>query len=292
VLRRDTVRRLFTQSRLFTIGVLILGTLILIALFQPIINTWLIGDVNPISMGTYDRYMEISRDHLLGTDNWGRDWAALLVLGLRYSLIIGFIAGTVATMIGILLGFVAGYKGGAVDGSLRTFTDMVLVIPTLPILVTVAAYVQGLSIPVMALLLALFSWAFAMRIIRSQVLSLRSQPYIDLARVSNLSDMQIIFREMVPNLLPFLGVALATATAVAILAETGLELIGLGPGGEVITLGLMVNFTQQWGALALGEYVLVFAPVVTLILIFVSMNLVNMGLEEVFNPRLKRITGG
>jgi peptide/nickel transport system permease protein len=115
---------------------------------------------------------------------------------------------------------------------------------------------------------------------------------VDLARVSNLSDMQIIFREMVPNLLPFLGVALATATAVAILAETGLELIGLGPGGDVITLGLMVNFTQQWGALALGESVLVFAPVVTLILIFVSMNLINMGLEEVFNPRLKRITGG
>jgi peptide/nickel transport system permease protein len=286
------VRNLFARSRLFTIGVSILGFLILVALFQPLINKALIGDVNPITMGTFDRYVDLSREHPLGTDNWGRDWLALLVLGLRYSLMIGFISGFTATFIGILLGFLAGYKGGSVDGILRTFTDMVLVIPILPILVTVAAYIKGLSIPVMALLLALFSWAFAMRVIRSQVLSLRAQPYVDLARVSNLSDMQIIFQELVPNLLPFLGVALSAATAVAILAETGMELIGLGPGGNVITLGLMVNFTQQWGSLALGQYVLVFAPVVCLILIFVSMNLVNIGLEEVFNPRLKRVTGG
>jgi peptide/nickel transport system permease protein len=156
----------------------------------------------------------------------------------------------------------------------------------------VAAYIKFFSIPAMALLLAVFSWAFGMRTIRSQVLSLRAQPYVDLAKVSGLSDFQIIFLELVPNLLPFLGVALASATSVAILAETGLELLGIGPGGNIITLGLMVNFAQQWGSLALGYYWLIFAPVVCLILIFVSMNLINMGLEETFNPRLKRVTGG
>jgi len=272
--------------------VLILGLLILIALLQPFINRLLIGNTDPLAMGTFDTMLEPSREHLLGTDKWGRDWAALLVLGLRYSLVIGFLSGTVATLISVILGFVSGYKGGRLDSVLRTLTDMVLVIPALPILITVAAYIKFFSIVAMALLLALFSWAFGMRTIRAQVLSLRARPYVDLARVSNLNDMQIIFEELVPNLLPFLGVALASSTAVAILAETGLELIGVGPGGNIITLGLMVNFAQSWGSLALGYYALLFAPVVALILIFVSMNLINMGLEEVFNPRLKRVTGG
>lgn len=283
---------LLMRSKLLVVGVSILGLLILVGLLQPLINRVLIGDVHPISMGTFDTMLKPSREHLLGTDKWGRDWAALLVLGLRYSLVIGFIAGGVATLIAVVLGFVSGYKGGAVDNTLRTFTDMVLVIPALPILITVAAYIKFFSIPAMALLLAIFSWAFGMRTIRSQVLSLRAHPYVDLAKMSNPNDLQIIFLELVPNLLPFLGVALASATSVAILAETGLELLGIGPGGDIITLGLMVNFAQQWAALALGYYWLTFPPVICLILIFVSMNLINMGLEETFNPRLKRVTGG
>lgn len=284
--------RILFQSKLLLVGVSILLFLILVAIFQPVINQALIGDTNPVSMGTYESYLPPSSEHWLGTDRWGRDWMAQLVLGLRYSLVIGALAGFVATFIAVIFGFVAGYKGGVIDNTLRTFTDMVLVIPSWPILVTLAAYIQGLSIPLMALLLAMFSWPFGMRTIRSQVLSLRAQPYVDLARVSNLKDMEIIFQELIPNLLPFLGVALASSTVGAILAETGLELIGLGPGGNVITLGLMVNFALSWGSLALGKFELLFAPVIVLVLIFVSLNLINMGLEEVFNPRLKRITGG
>lgn len=286
------MRNLMTRSSLFAIGLGILGLLVLIALFQPVINQWLIGDVDPISMGSFKSYEDPSPQHLLGTDRWGRDWAAQLVLGLRYSLVIGALAGFVATFIGVVLGFIAGYKGGATDGALRTFTDMILVIPSWPILVVIAAYIQGLSIPVMALLLAMFSWPWGMRTIRAQVLSLRSQPYVDLAKVSNLGDLEIIFAELVPNLLPFLGVALASTTVGSILAETGLELIGLGPGADIITLGLMVNFSLSWGVMALGKWELLFPPVLCLILIFVSLNLINMGLEAVFNPRLKRVTGG
>ena len=286
------IRNLFAQSKLLTVGVGILVFLILVALFQPLINRLLIGDVNPISMGSFEPYADPSPEHWLGTDRWGRDWMAQLVLGLRYSLVIGALSGGVATLVAIVVGFLAGYKGGIWDNILRTLTDMILVIPSWPILVTLAAFIQGLSIPLMALLLAMFSWPYGMRIIRAQVLSLRAQPYVDLAKVSNLSDMEIIFQELVPNLLPFLGVALASTTVGAILAETGLELIGLGPGGDIITLGLMVNFSLSWGALALGKVELVFPPVMCLVLIFVSLNLINMGLEEVFNPRLKRITGG
>jgi peptide/nickel transport system permease protein len=283
---------IFSRSKLLLTGIVILLFLVLVALFQPFINRLLIGNINPVSMGTYDPYLSPSRLHWLGTDRWGRDWMAQLVLALRYSLMIGTLSGGVATVISIVFGFLAGYKGGLIDNIFRTFTDMIMVIPSWPILVTLAAYIQRLNIPVMALLLAMFSWPFGMRTIRAQVLSLRAQPYVDLAKVSNLKDLEIIFTELVPNLLPFLGVTLAITTVGAILAETGMELIGLGPGGNIITLGLMINFSMGWGALALQKYALLFPPIICLILIFVSLNLINMGLEEVFNPRLKRVTGG
>ena len=284
-------RDLFSGSRLFIVGLSILVFLVLIALLQPLLNKWLIGDIDPITMGSFGSYLPISKEHWLGTDRWGRDWMAQLLLGLRYSLLIGALAGSVAAFVAIILGFVAGYKGGGVDTALRTFTDMVLVIPSWPILVTLAAYIKGLSIPVMALLLAAFSWPWAMRTIRAQVMSLREQPYVELAKVSNLKDLEIIFQELLPNLLPYLGVGLATGIVNAILAETGLELIGLGPGGDIITLGLMINFAMGWGVLALGKWQMMFAPVICLILLFLSLNLINIGLEELFNPRLKRITG-
>ncbi len=135
---------LFRRSKLFAVGVGILGLLVLIALLQPFINRLLIGDVHPISMGTFDTMAEPSREHLLGTDKWGRDWAALLVLGLRYSLIIGFIAGGVRPSSRWSWASLPATKAAPWTAStLRTFTDMVLVIPALPILITVAAYISS-----------------------------------------------------------------------------------------------------------------------------------------------------
>ena len=282
--------RLWSGSKPLKIGLSILVFLVLVALLQPFINRMLLGDVNPLTMGKFESYLDPSPQHWLGTDRWGRDWMAQLVLGLRYSLIIGALAGSVATFIAVALGFVAGYKGANTDAILRTLTDMILVIPTWPILVTLAAYIKALSVPVMALLLAAFSWPWAMRTIRSQVMSLRRQPYIELAKISNLGDLEIIFQELVPNLLPYLALGLAYSMVGAILAETGLELVGLGPG-NIVTLGLMINWALRWGLLTLGKWQMLFAPVICLILLFVSLNLINIGLEETFNPRLKRITG-
>lgn len=283
---RDAWRR----SAYFRIGFSILGFLVLIAILQPWLNRLIIGDLDPITMGSFDAYVEASSEHWLGTDRWGRDVMALLLLGLRFSLIIAVLAGVVATAIGIVIGFVAGYKGGRIDGVLRTMTDMVLVIPSLPLLVTLAAYIPRVNVPIMALLLAAFSWPFTTRTIRSQVLSLKERPYVDLAITSGMHDLEIIFAEILPNLLPYLGVALAISMGAAMLAEIGLQLIGLGPG-NINTLGLMINWSIRWGALGLGKWQMVFAPVVCLVLIFVSLNLINIGLEQAFNPRLRAVTG-
>jgi len=283
---RDAWRR----SVYFRIGISILGFLILIAVLQPWLNQFIIGQTDPITMGAFDAYIEPSPEHWLGTDRWGRDVMALLLVGLRYSLIIAVLAGVVATAVGIVIGFVAGYKGGRIDSVLRTMTDMVLVIPSLPLLVTLAAYIPQVNIPIMALLLAAFSWPFTTRTIRSQVLSLKERPYVDLAITSGMHDLEIIFAEILPNLLPYLGVSLAISMGAAMLAEIGLQLIGLGPG-NINTLGLMINWSIRWGALGLGKWQMVFSPVVCLVLIFVSLNLINIGLEQAFNPRLRAVTG-
>jgi peptide/nickel transport system permease protein len=283
---RDAWRR----SLYCRIGIVILGLLVATALVQPWLNTWLLGDVDPVTMGSFDAYIDPSPEHPLGTDRWGRDWLALLFIGLRYSLLIALLAGSVATLIGIVVGFVAGYKGGWLDSVLRTFTDMVLVVPSLPLLVTLAAYIPRVNVMVMALLLAAFSWPFTTRTIRAQVLSLKERPYIDLAKTSGMRDWEIIFAEILPNLMPYLGVSLAISMGAAMLAEIGLQLIGLGPG-NINTLGLMINWTMRWGALGLGKWQMVFAPVGCLVLFFVALNLINIGLEQAFNPRLRAVTG-
>jgi peptide/nickel transport system permease protein len=278
------------RSAYFRVGASLLSFLVLIALVQPWLNGFLIGENDPISMGNFKAYLPPSTDHWLGTERWGRDVMALLLVGLRYSLLIAALAGIVATAIGIVIGFVAGYKGGRIDATLRTMTDMVLVIPSLPLLVTLAAYIPRVNIVTMALLLAAFSWPFTTRTIRAQVLSMKERPYVDLAITSGLRDWEIIFAEILPNLLPYLGVSLAISMGAAMLAEIGLQLIGLGPG-NINTLGLMINWSIRWGALGLGKWQMVFAPVLCLVLIFVSLNLINMGLEQAFNPRLRAVTG-
>ena len=242
----------FAANKRFSVGFILFVIVCLLALFQPLLVRWRLGDVSPMTTGTYPLYLDPNPENLLGTDRMGRDVFSILLVGLRYSMAIGLLAGSLATLLGIVVGFVAGFQGGRVDSTLRTFTDMILVIPTFPILVTLSAYLRGMNVVTMAILLAAFSWPFSARAIRSQVLSLRERGYVDLARVSGLNSMEIIFQEILPNLLPYLGVGLAVSTVGAILAEVGLEVIGLGPG-NVATLGLMINWAIGWGAMSLGK---------------------------------------
>ena len=282
--------RFIWQNKRLLVGMVIFGIICLLAIFESVLVNWRLHGGDAMTIGTFGLFEKISGNHWLGTDRMGRDVFSVLLVGLRYSLEIGLLAGVLATFLGIIVGFVAGFEGGRVDSTLRSFTDMILVIPTFPILVTLSAYIKGLNVVTMALLLAAFSWPFSARTIRSQVLSLRERGYVDLARVSGLGNMAIIFQEILPNLLPFLGVGLAVSTVGAILAEVGLELIGLGPG-NVATLGLMINWAIGWGAMSLGKWHLIAAPAGILVLLFFSLNLMNIGLEEAFNPRLKGTTG-
>jgi peptide/nickel transport system permease protein len=276
-----SMQGLWRSSYKVQIGVLIMAFFILLALLHGQVNTVIGHGSDPLGISANPPWEMPSAQHWLGTDRYGRDILAMTITGLTASLEVGAIAGLISTLVGTVIAFIAGYKGGKVDSVLSGFTDVFLVVPSFPLLITLSAYTTKVSLFSVALILAIFSWPFAARTIRSQVLSLRSRPYVELAKVTKLNDFEIIFQELLPNLLPFIGVGFANAA---------LGSICVGPS-SILDLGLMLNWSQQWGALSLGAWPIFVAPVVVLGLIFFSVNLINIGLEESYNPRLRKTAG-
>lgn len=277
------------SSGKFRFGVIVLAFLLVLAIAAPLIYRPIIGDVNPARPGAFGRWMPRSSDHPLGTDGHGRDLLADYLAGLRTTLQIGFLAGAVASAVGIVVGFFSAYKGGWVDSVLLTFTNMLIVIPSYPILVAIALVTPELGITAMALILAFFSWAYTARTIRAQVMTMKERPYVELAKVSGQSDVKIIFTEILPNLTPYLLMGFAFAVVGAMVSEVGLEAIGLGPS-NIITLGLMINFAYGWGVYSMGRLEVLLIPVGVLIMIFVAITMINRGMEEYLNPRLQKVT--
>ena len=286
---RAVPRVLFGNWKLAT-GLGLLLALILLALLSPVIASIVGKGQDPVAIAAYEKWLIPSPDHLLGTDQFGRDLFAMTVGALRASLEVGAIAGIISTVAGVIMAFLAGYKGGMVDGTLSTITDMVLVVPSFPLLIALSAYTKNVGIVQVGLMLAAFSWPFAARTIRSQVLSLRARPYVELAKVTKARDIEIIIYELLPNMMPYIGVGFASSALGAIFALVGLEVIGLGPG-ETIDLGKIIFSAIGTGAMTLGAWPMFVAPIFLLTLLFAALNLVNIGLEEVYNPRLRGVAG-
>ena len=273
----------------FKIGISLLLVMIILSMLEPTINGYILKGHQPLESGVFEKYLHPSLQHPLGTDHYGRDVLALLIVSLKNSLLIGAIAGGIATLIGIVIATAAGYLGGKIDVLLNGITNTLLVIPSLPILIAIAAYTR-LNLFLMSITLAIFRWPWTARLIRAQILSIKERDYIELARISNMNSLEIMFLEILPNTAPFIGIGFANSVIGVIFAETGLRLLGLGPG-ELSSLGLMINWALKYGAISSRHYALLVAPAGTLTLIFITLNLINIGLEETFNPRLKKITG-
>ncbi len=224
--------------------------------------------------------------HPFGTENSGRDLLALLVVGGPTTLQVGLIVGASSMLIGVVLGFTAGYLGGPVDAVIRTLSDTALTIPSLAILIVISAYVREMDVSTMALIVALFAWAGPTRLIRAQVLSMREQGYVRMARLTAQSTPRIMFAEIMPNLLPFLAAGFIGAASGGILAAVGLEALGLGPQ-RIPTLGMTVSNAIQGSAILRGMWWWWGAPSLVLMVIFIGLFLVAVGLDEVANPRLR-----
>jgi peptide/nickel transport system permease protein len=215
----------------------------------------------------------------------GRSIAIQMSEAILKSLLVGLIAAALGTFLGALIGFAAGYFGGAVDAVLRVLVDVFLAVPSLLFLILIASLVKGVGVPAMALIIGAFAWASPARQSRAQVLSLKERAFVKLAHLSGMPGLEIIFRELMPNMLQWLGANFVNAFIAAILAEAGLSLLGLGPQREM-TLGMMIYWALSYGAILQNLWWWWLAPVLALIGLFLSLYLIHLGLDEVGNPRL------
>ena len=227
---------------------------------------------------------------LLGTDNFGRDVLTELVSATGTSLMIGVVAGLIATTIGLILGLMAGYMGGWVDDVVMFFTNIFTVIPSFVLLILISYSIgqDKRGAFTIAVVIGLTSWVWTARAVRSQVTSLRNRDHINLSKLSGHSIPRIIILSVLPYIASYVIMALILQISSGILAEAGLSILGLGPRTtEVPTLGLMMNWAMIYQAQILGKWWAYFPVLLVIALISFSMNLMNTGLDQVYNPALR-----
>lgn len=229
-----------------------------------------------------------SAQYWFGTDAQGRNLFAAIVVGTVLTLRIGLTAGAIGLGVGTILAFIAAYYRGWLDTVIRGVVDVLLTIPGLLVLVVIASTNRrAMNVESMALIVASLAWLGPTRNIRAQVLSLRERPFVLVARLSGMGGLEIIFRELMPNLLPYLAASFVGSVTGAIFASIGLEALGLGPLREP-TLGMTIYWVLYYSALLKGMWWWVIAPIAVIVLIFVSLFLLGTGLDELANPRVRR----
>ena len=229
-----------------------------------------------------------SADYWFGTTTFGQDVYAQFVYGLRSAFLVGCVGGGLAWVIGATVGFTAGYRGGWVDDTLNMLTNVVLVIPTLAILIIVAAYINVHSYVTEAILIGLTSWPWAARAVRAQTFTLKTRDFVDMARLSGRKTRQIIVSEVAPNMSSYLLMMFILLFGGAILIGASLDFLGLGPATQV-SLGLMMNSAYLSSALILGSWWWFLPPGIGIIAIVGGLYVMNVGLDEIFNPKLREV---
>jgi peptide/nickel transport system permease protein len=263
-----------------------IGLLMSLALFSGV--GALVYDVSKASPLSAMPGMPPSSMYPFGTDNQGRDLFAVMVAGTPLTVRIGLMAGLLGLAIGTILAFVAAYYGGWIDTVIRGLVDVGLTVPGLLVLIIIAIAVRGsLTVDQMAFVVASLAWLSPTRTIRAQVLSMRERTYVQVAKLSGLSGPEIIVKEMMPNLLPYLAASLVGSTAGAVLASIGLEALGLGPIDSP-TIGMTLYWVIYYSALLLGMWWWFIPPIAIIIILFVGLFNLAVGLDEVANPRLRR----
>jgi peptide/nickel transport system permease protein len=229
-----------------------------------------------------------SSEFWFGTTTFGQDVFTQFVHGLKASFLVGIVGGGLGTLLGMLVGFIAGYRGGIVDEILNTLTNIVLVIPTLAVLLIIVAYLEVRGIFIESVFIGCTAWPWAARAIRAQTFSLRSRDFVDLAKLSGMKPLKIIFTEIAPNMMSYLLLVFILQFGGAVLIAATLDFIGLGPT-DAISLGLMMNNAVLWGALLLGIWWWFIPPGVAITAIVGALYVTNVGLDEVFNPKLREM---
>lgn len=268
-------------------GIVMIAAIVVFGLVGPLLT------LDPRDAG-FDPLLPPSLAHPLGTTKLGYDVLAQVAVGTQGSLFVGAVAGVVALLLALIFGVLAGYFGGAPDEILMLLTNIMLVIPGLPLVMVIAAYVQhteGLgalarSSLLVALVLGITGWAGSAVVLRGTARSLRTRDYVAASVVAGERPMRVIFVEILPNLVPLLAAQLIFGVIFAVLGEAGLSYLGLGPTGS-ITLGTVLNDAQTGQAVGSGAWWWFVPPGAIIALIGTGLSLINFAIDEIVNPKLR-----
>lgn len=277
-------RTLPSWSPKLVVGVSLLGLIVAWALIGPL----LVGDPGAISTNMFARP---SGAHPLGTTQSGQDVWSQLAYGTRGSLIIGVTVGALATVLSAVFGILGAYAGGLVDEAFSLFTNVVLVIPGLPLVIVIGDYVpqQDRGLFLVAIVLAITGWAASARVLRAVTLSVRGRDYVLASRVAGERPWRILLVEILPNLIPVIASQFVFAIIFAILGEAGLSFLGLG-ANSTFTLGTILY--QAYNALALtqGAWWWFIPPGLVIAVLGAALSMINFSIDEIINPKLRSST--
>ena len=281
----DALQRLIhavIHNRKATAGLVLLLVISFVAAFPGLLT-----HDDPIA-AIYDQQAGPSGTHLLGTTQVGQDVFAQLIWGTRLTLIMTVVVGLFSTVISVLIGVTAGYLGGMTDRALSLFTDVFLIIPTLPLLIILAAYLSGAGTLAIMGALTVTSWAFGARQIRAQGLSLRSRDFLEAARVRGERRSYIILVEILPTMISLVVASFLGISVYVVATAAGLQYLGLGTTDQ-ITWGTMLHDAQQNEALAAGNPLWALAPGIAVALLGTAFALLNYAFDEIGNPALRPV---
>jgi peptide/nickel transport system permease protein len=229
-----------------------------------------------------------SAKYWFGTTTFGEDVFTQFVHGLSSTFFVGIVGGGLGTLLGMIIGFSAGYRGGFLDEALNVLTNVVLTIPALALLVVLSAYVKVRGVFIESLFIGFTTWPWAARAIRAQTFTLRSRDFVDLAKLSGMGSVKIVFKEIAPNMASYLFMTFILMFGGSILTAATLDFLGLGPT-QGVSLGLMMNMAVLWSALTLGMWWWFIPPGIGITAIVGAFYVMNVGLDEVFNPKLREM---
>ncbi|HIY25499.1 MAG TPA: ABC transporter permease [Candidatus Brachybacterium merdigallinarum] len=277
--------RIIWGNRKARIGLIILGLFVLLAVLAPLLAPYDPKD------NTFERNLDASAQHWLGTTAAGEDVLSQVIYGARISLLVGFGAGGISTVISVVIGLSWGYLTGVLADVVNFVVNMFLVIPGLPLMIVVATYLSNGGISMIIVVIAITGWAWGARVLRSQTRTLRGRDFVESARFSGERAPRIIFREILPNMTSLIAGGFFGSATAAILAEAGLEYLGLGDS-TVISWGTMIYWAQNSNAMLTGQWALLFAPGLCIALLATSLTLINFGIDGISNPRLREGSTG
>ena len=274
---------LYKQSRIGMFGLTLVLAFIALALAAPWIAPY---DPRALVGKPFERPGE---EHKLGTDQVGRDIYSQLIWGTRISLMVGLFASAFSVAIGTAIGLLSGYFRGPVDAVMMRITDLFITLPNLPLMLILAAII-GRSVWNIIFVIAVTGWTSTARMVRAQTLSIKERPYVEAARSVGAKDSQIMFRHILPNIIPLIFANAIVGIVNAILSESGLSFLGLGDPTKP-SWGLILRHANEVGAMATGRLWFIIPPGICIMLIAIGFAFSSYSLDQILNPRLRERRG-